>query len=61
MACPKIALTMLVLGSVMVLGTDARAQADAPRPARLAGCGKNRHRRALIEVARAVALELAVR
>jgi hypothetical protein len=36
MACPKIALTMLVLGSVLVLGTDARAQADAPGPARLA-------------------------
>jgi hypothetical protein len=36
MACPKIALTMLILGSVMVLGTDARAQADAPGPARLA-------------------------
>ena len=36
MACPKIALTMLILGSVMVLGTDARAQADAPTPARLA-------------------------
>jgi hypothetical protein len=36
MACPKIALTMLVLGSVMVLGTDARAQADAPGPVRLA-------------------------
>jgi len=36
MACPKIALRMLILGSVMVLGTDARAQADAPGPARLA-------------------------
>jgi hypothetical protein len=36
MACPKIALTMLILGSVMVLGTEARAQADAPGPARLA-------------------------
>jgi hypothetical protein len=36
MACPKIALTMLILGSVMVLGTDARAQADPPGPARLA-------------------------
>jgi hypothetical protein len=36
MACPKIALTMLVLGSVMLLGTDARAQADAPGPIRLA-------------------------
>ena len=36
MACPKIALTMLILGSVMVLGTDARAQADAAGPARLA-------------------------
>jgi hypothetical protein len=36
MTCPKIALTMLILGSVMVLGTDARAQADAPGPARLA-------------------------
>ena len=36
MACPKIALTMLILGSVMILGTDARAQADAPGPARLA-------------------------
>src|SRR6202045_1866286 len=36
MACPKIALTMLILGSVMVLGTDARAQADAPGPNRLA-------------------------
>jgi hypothetical protein len=36
MACLKIALTMLILGSVMVLGTDARAQADAPGPARLA-------------------------
>jgi FecR protein len=34
MACPNIALTMLILGSVMVLGTDAHAQADAP--ARLA-------------------------
>jgi hypothetical protein len=36
MAYPKIALTMLILGSVMVLGTDARAQADAAGPARLA-------------------------
>jgi hypothetical protein len=36
MACPKIALTMLILGSVMVLGTDARAQADALGLARLA-------------------------
>jgi len=36
MACPKIALTMLILGSVMVLGTNARAQAGAPGPARLA-------------------------
>jgi hypothetical protein len=36
MACPKIALTMLILGSVMVLATDAGAQADAPGPARLA-------------------------
>jgi hypothetical protein len=36
MTCPKIALTMLILGSIMVLGTDARAQADAPGPARLA-------------------------
>ena len=36
MACPKIALTMLILGGVMVLGTDARAQADGPGPARLA-------------------------
>jgi hypothetical protein len=36
MACPKIALTMLILGSVMILGTDARAQAAAPGPARLA-------------------------
>jgi hypothetical protein len=36
MAYPKIALTMLILGSVMVLGTDAHAQADAPGPARLA-------------------------
>src|SRR5579862_9869300 len=36
MACPKIALTMLILGSVLVLGTDARAQADAAGPARLA-------------------------
>ena len=36
MACPKIALTMLILGSVMVLGSDARAQAGAPGPARLA-------------------------
>jgi hypothetical protein len=36
MACPKIALTMLILGSVMALGTDARAQVDPPSPARLA-------------------------
>jgi len=36
MACPKIALTMLILGSVLVLGTDARAQTDAPGSARLA-------------------------
>jgi hypothetical protein len=36
MACPKIALTMLILGSVIVLGTRASAQADAPGPARLA-------------------------
>jgi hypothetical protein len=36
MACPKIALTMLILGSVMALGTDARAQADVPGPARMA-------------------------
>jgi hypothetical protein len=36
MACPKIALTMLILGSVVVLGTDARAQADAAGPTRLA-------------------------
>src|SRR5580693_5777030 len=36
MACPKIALTMLILGSVMVWGTDARAQVDPPSPARLA-------------------------
>ena len=36
MACPKIALMLLILGSVMILGTDARAQADAPGPARLA-------------------------
>jgi len=36
MACPKIALTMLILGSVMVLGAHAHAQADAPGPARLA-------------------------
>jgi hypothetical protein len=36
MAYPKIALTMLILGSVMVLGTDVRAQADGPGPARLA-------------------------
>jgi hypothetical protein len=36
MACPKIALTMLILGSVMVVGTDARAQADAAGPVRLA-------------------------
>jgi hypothetical protein len=36
MDCSKIALTMLILGSVMILGTDARAQAAAPGPARLA-------------------------
>src|SRR6202166_1099386 len=36
MACRKIALTMLILGSVMTCGADARAQADAPGPARLA-------------------------
>jgi hypothetical protein len=36
MACPKIALTMLILSSVMVLGTEARAQTDAPGAARLA-------------------------
>ena len=36
MTCPKIALTMLILGSVVVLGTVAHAQADAPGPARLA-------------------------
>jgi hypothetical protein len=36
MACPKIALTMLILGSVIALGTDARAQVDPPSPARLA-------------------------
>jgi hypothetical protein len=36
MACPKIALTMLILGSIVALGTDARAQADAPGPVRLA-------------------------
>jgi len=36
MACRKIALTMLILGSVMVLGADARAQADTPGPSRLA-------------------------
>src|SRR5580700_4642828 len=36
MACPKITLTMLILSSVMVLGTEARAQAAAPGPARLA-------------------------
>src|SRR5580704_4644787 len=36
MPCPKIALTMLILGSITILGTDARAQADAPGPARLA-------------------------
>src|SRR5258707_4495 len=36
MACPKIALTMLILGSVMVLGADARAQADVSGPTRLA-------------------------
>jgi hypothetical protein len=35
MACPKIALTMLILGSVMVLGTDARAQADTAGPTHL--------------------------
>jgi hypothetical protein len=34
MACRKIALTMLILGSVMILGTDAYAQTDTP--ARLA-------------------------
>jgi hypothetical protein len=32
-----------------------------PKLNALAGCGKSRHRRALIEVSRAVALELAVR
>ena len=36
MACPRIALTMLILGSVMVLGGTARAQADPPGPNRLA-------------------------
>jgi hypothetical protein len=36
MACPKIALTMLILGSIMTWGTGAHAQADAPGPARLA-------------------------
>jgi FecR protein len=36
MARPKIALTMLILGSVMVWGTDARAQVDPPSPGRLA-------------------------
>jgi FecR protein len=36
MACPKIALTMLILGSVIALGTHARAQVDPPSPARLA-------------------------
>jgi FecR protein len=36
MACPKIALPMLILGSVMVLGTGARAQTVGPGPARLA-------------------------
>jgi len=36
MACPKIALTMLILGSVVALGTDARAQAARPGPVRLA-------------------------
>jgi hypothetical protein len=36
MACPKIALTMLILGSIVVLGTNARAQAGAAGPARLA-------------------------
>jgi hypothetical protein len=36
MACRKIALTMLILGSVVTCGADARAQADAPGPARLA-------------------------
>jgi hypothetical protein len=34
MACPKIALTMLILGSIMTWGTNARAQADASGPAR---------------------------
>lgn len=36
MAYPKIALTMLILGSVVVLGTEARAQADTAGPAHLA-------------------------
>ena len=36
MACPRIALTMLILGSVMVLSVTARAQADPPGPTRLA-------------------------
>jgi hypothetical protein len=36
MACPKIALTMLILGSVMIWGADARAQAGTPEPTRLA-------------------------
>jgi hypothetical protein len=36
MACPKIALTMLILGSVLVLGSDARAQAGSSGPSRLA-------------------------
>ncbi|HTC04581.1 MAG TPA: FecR domain-containing protein [Xanthobacteraceae bacterium] len=36
MACPKIALTVLILGSVLVLGSDARAQAGSSGPARLA-------------------------
>jgi len=36
MACRKIALTMLILGSVMTCCADAHAQADAPGPARLA-------------------------
>ena len=40
MACPKIALTILILGSVMVLGTDVRAQADGPGSARLAQAPK---------------------
>ena len=38
MDCSKSALTMLILGSVMILGTDAGAQAAAPGPARLARC-----------------------